>query len=108
MRAYHIFYTKDMREYQFKKMLTKEDVQNYGYILSGEAADKEAVFMHMQGEVWSPNGEARDLISKSGTHHTSMSVGDVLIEDGIPFLCAGEGWIELPRELAGDFYGIMV
>lgn len=39
----------------------------------------EARWGAMQGENWSPNGEARDLIRSLGLHHTSMSVGDVLV-----------------------------
>lgn len=42
----------------------------------------EKVYMMMQGENWSPEGEARDIISKSGSGHTSMSVGDVLVIGG--------------------------
>lgn len=38
----------------------------------------EKIFAMMQGESWSPNGEARDMIERSGTGHTSMSVGDVI------------------------------
>ena len=42
----------------------------------------ERVYGMMQGENWSPEGEARELISKSGSGHTSMSVGDVLVIGG--------------------------
>jgi hypothetical protein len=42
----------------------------------------EKVYSMMQGENWSPEGEARELISKSGSGHTSMSVGDVLVIGG--------------------------
>ncbi|WP_137297215.1 hypothetical protein [Psychromonas sp. SP041] len=38
----------------------------------------EEIFTMMQGEVWSPNGEARPIISKAGLSHTSMSVGDIV------------------------------
>ena len=40
----------------------------------------ERVYYQSQGEIWSPNGEARSLIEEKGLRHTSMSVGDV-IED---------------------------
>lgn len=43
-------------------------------------ANIDNIFDLMQGENWSPNGEARDLIKQTGTYHTSMSVGDI-IED---------------------------
>lgn len=41
----------------------------------------ETIFKTLQGEVWSPAGEARTFIKKSGTSHTSMSVGDI-VQDG--------------------------
>ena len=44
------------------------------------ASDPEDVFYQMQGEVWSPNGEKRNLIKSLGLHHTSMSVGDVVYD----------------------------
>ncbi|MEZ9709328.1 hypothetical protein AB4254_11670 [Vibrio breoganii] len=39
---------------------------------------EETLFMLMQGENWSPNGEAREFIKEKGLKHTSMSVGDVI------------------------------
>lgn len=39
------------------------------------------VYHRMQGEIWSPNGEARSLIEEKGLQHTSMSVGDVIVDD---------------------------
>ena len=41
-----------------------------------EAAD--VIAGALQGEYWSPNGEARDLIRKLGLCHTSFSAGDVI------------------------------
>lgn len=40
--------------------------------------DPEKIFSMMQGDSWSPEGQARDMIKRSGTGHTSMSVGDVI------------------------------
>jgi len=40
--------------------------------------DLNKIFRTMQGERWSPQGEARDKIKKLGLKHTSMSVGDVI------------------------------
>ena len=45
-----------------------------------EANDLEDVFFKMQGEVWSPHGEARDLILSLGLHHTSMSINDIVYD----------------------------
>ena len=60
----------------------------------------ENVFVRMQGEVWSPNGEARELIASLGLHHTSMSIGDVVQDnDGVHWMCAPLGWQRLPDAL---------
>jgi len=59
-----------------------------------EAKGLEEVFMKMQADEWSPNGEARPLIEELGLHHTSMSVGDVAMnEDGCFYQCDMVGWI---------------
>lgn len=41
--------------------------------------NEDKIYRLMQGESWSPRGEANELIKKSGTGHTSMSVGDVIV-----------------------------
>ena len=38
------------------------------------------VFERMQGEIWSPNGEAREVIRALELCHTSMSAGDVIFD----------------------------
>jgi len=38
----------------------------------------DKIFALMQGENWSPEGEANGIVRKSGTGHTSMSVGDII------------------------------
>lgn len=50
------------------------------YLTQKEARDLEDLFFQMQGEQWSPNGEARDLIKSRGLAHTSMSVGDIAVD----------------------------
>lgn len=54
--------------------------EHYRHVTSAWAWDTENLYVFMQGENWSPNGEARDLIRGLGLKHTSMSVGDI-IED---------------------------
>ena len=45
------------------------------------AADALAViYQQMQGECWSPNGEARPIIEKLALSHTSMSLGDLIVD----------------------------
>ena len=45
-----------------------------------EARNLEQVYFKMQGEDWSPTGEAREFVASKGLRHTSMSVGDVAID----------------------------
>lgn len=40
--------------------------------------DPDRIFVMMQGEVWSPLGQARTFLRSIGSGHTSMSVGDVI------------------------------
>lgn len=49
-------------------------------------ADLEDVFSALQGEKWSPNGEARSLIRGLDLSHTSMSVGDIILVDGMKMM----------------------
>lgn len=44
-----------------------------------DETNPEDVFVMMQGEVWSPMGEASGFLRSKGLTHTSMSVGDVLV-----------------------------
>ena len=54
------------------------------FVLLGkiQATDLDEIYSIMQGDYWSPRGEARDLIRGLGLHHTSMSVGDVIVVGG--------------------------
>ena len=35
----------------------------------------------MRAENWSPNGEALDLLQSKGLEHTTMTIGDVLVDE---------------------------
>ena len=61
-----------------------------------EADSRAEAWLKMQGENWSPRGEARPLIEHLGLTHTSMSVGDVLRdEEGGYWECLDLGWRRL-------------
>jgi len=63
-----------------------------------KSKDREEIFGLMQGEQWSPEGEARSMIQKLGLSHTSMSVGDIIsINDMISdtYMVSGRGFILL-------------
>jgi hypothetical protein len=49
----------------------------------------------MQGEQWSPNGEARELIRSLGLSHASMSIGDVVEDEHGHFYAVFVGFKEL-------------
>ena len=55
------------------------------------------VFYEMQAENWSPNGEAQALIRALDLEHTSMSVGDVIldVESGTYYVVLPVGFEEL-------------
>ena len=51
------------------------------------------VYKQMQGENWSPNGDARRLIARRGLKHTSLSVGDVVVlPNDSAWQATPEGW----------------
>lgn len=52
----------------------------------------EAVFALLQGEQWSPRGEARDLIKQKGLSHTSMSTGDIMEINGKFYIAKNAGF----------------
>ena len=54
--------------------------------------DLERIFLIMQGEIWSPNAEARNLIRARGLQHTSMSVGDCVKHGENIWMVANFGW----------------
>lgn len=82
------------------------DPENLGasHVLLGriEADSLDQAFCRMQGEMWSPNGEARHLIRIKGLCHTSMSVHDVIVFDGVPHLVTALGFEELKKDWRSD------
>jgi hypothetical protein len=62
----------------------------------------EKLYLALQGECWSPNGEANSLVRRRmpGTAHTSMSVGDIVVIRGGStgegtWQCRSVGWLQL-------------
>lgn len=88
-----IWYAKDdyFRDLSLGLKFAKEqginitpDTISQTHVLVGTVAetDPNKIFHMMQGEMWSPNGEARAMIGNSAARHTSMSVGDVIATNG--------------------------
>lgn len=69
--------------------------QTHIFLRDVDARDLDEVYMQSQGEIWSPRGEARELILAKGLQHTSMSVGDVIEQDGKFWLVASFGFEEM-------------
>jgi hypothetical protein len=113
-KRFYLLYTKNKKESQMKMFavyyqkeptfesmlvgigdLERKDIEtSHQYLGFMQAQDLEDLFMRMQGEVWSPEGEARGLITLLGLRHTSMSVGDVAYdcEEDKWYQCCGMGW----------------
>jgi hypothetical protein len=72
--------------------------------IKGETVEHnlERIFYQMQGEMWSPNGEARELILSKGLQHTSMSVGDAIVANGQIWVVAMFGFETIGRWRDGD------
>ncbi len=98
MAKYRIYY---MRPEWFRngicnqKPVIAELEKTHVFLCETEARDLDHVFYNMQGEIWSPNGEARELIQSKGLRHTSMSVGDVIELDGSYWLVSSSGFEDL-------------
>ncbi len=98
-RKFKIYYRRNP-EFRLDNALKIFDIvkeQTHVHVKDIMANDVESCFYFMQGEVWSPNGEARPLIEKLGLHHTSMSVGDVVhdVDANIFWQVNFAGWEEV-------------
>jgi hypothetical protein len=52
----------------------------------------------MHVDIWSPNGEALDLIQNKGLQHTSMTIGDVLVDEAdVVHQVTAIGFSRLPK-----------
>ena len=65
---------------------------------SVKETNPEKIYHMMQGEIWSPEGQARNMIRASGTGHTSMSMGDIVVVDGQPMMVDRFGFAKLDNE----------
>lgn len=98
MTQYRVYYMKPECFSTFihgEELPTHEKLsETHTELKTVEATSLGGVFAMMQGERWSPNGEARALILARGLAHTSMSVGDVAenMENGKMWVCARLGW----------------
>lgn len=72
-------------------------------LIEVNAGNLDDAWWHMQGENWSPHGEARPLLESLDLCHTSMSVGDVIRdEEGLYWECVERGWRCIEDDTEGD------
>ena len=73
------------------------DTLGYTHVLLGsiKETDKNKISVVMQGENWSPNGEARQLILDKGLTHTSLMMGDIVYMNNVMYLVDFIGYSEL-------------
>jgi hypothetical protein len=64
-------------------------------VYSSTEEECNRIFYLMQGEVWSPMGQARNLIRSLGLRHTSMSIGDVVKVGDDAWVVDRMGWEKL-------------
>jgi len=64
------------------------------YIGSIKETIPEKIFLNLQGDNWSPKGEAYNMIAKTKTH-TSMSMGDIVVVKGQAFMVDRFGFYNL-------------
>jgi hypothetical protein len=97
MATYSVYYMRSdffadgIRGYDWLKQKNRvPDVSDLSashvYLMDIEADTMEDVYFKMQGESWSSTGEARKLILFKGLRHTSMAVGDIVIDQDSRFV----------------------
>lgn len=88
-----IWYAKDMYDWDDDN---RPDLKNLKetHVLLGKIKERNLnkIYAAMQGEEWSPGGEARQLIRKLGLDHTSISVGDIIKVGGKYYFVAEIGF----------------
>ena len=80
--------------------------QTHVKIGSLRETNPDKVFSMMQGENWSPQGEARDMVSNSNTGHTSMSVGDIMKVGSTYLMVDRFGFHDISKQPAEESIGL--
>jgi hypothetical protein len=100
MKQYDIWYAIDPT-FSTDHNLNLDDLQkSHKYVQTFEADSLDDCYNKMQEDVWSPDGEGKDLIRCLGVHHISMRIGDIVIEaenKDMAWQCAGEEWTRIYR-----------
>ena len=99
---YRVYYAKEPTYMDDPVDVDRID-ETHVFVREVEAETPGDAYCQMQGENWSPNGEARPLIESLGIYHTSMSVGDILQDaNDIYWQFLTFGWQEIKPEEAQE------
>ena len=71
----------DIRFGQFSRICTTRLDETHLVLGNGidDTLDDASIWVRMQRENWSPNGQSRELIRSLGLSHTSMTIGDLIL-----------------------------
>lgn len=111
MPQYLIFYARcptfhASGEFGTPRLTVSTLLSSHVHLCQVEADNLDDAFRRMQGEHWSPHGEARPLLESLSLGHTSMSVGDVIQdEDGAYWECLERGWRRIEDDPQGGDHG---
>lgn len=99
MEFYNVFYRSldaDREKWNVKPLTLVEMFQNYRLVSVGiQAEDLEDLFYKMNMTDWNHGHEVRDVQGGGRVGHTSMSVGDIVVDSlGKMWVCAEFGWQE--------------
>jgi hypothetical protein len=96
---YKVFYAKNPTFLENPGLVVEDLARTHVFLCEVEADSLEQAWWAMQGEYWSPNGEARELIQPPCTRgHTSMSVGDVVQSGGDFYEVSRTGFRKIPGQ----------
>lgn len=90
-----VWYAKEFGRVRAQDVDPKDLSKTHALVGKIQETDLDTVYGLMQGNMWSPRGEARTLINSLGLHHTSMSVGDVIVKNGVAHFVNPAGFKEL-------------
>lgn len=65
------------------------------HLINVKETDPRKVLKMMQGENWSPDGSAVELVKSKGLNHVSMTVGDIIVQPGRTIMVDTRGFYDL-------------
>ncbi len=90
-----VWYNRNSRNFSTSKTSSTFEKKNYVKVGNIESENPEEIFVLMQGEMWSPKGEANQFIRSLGLRHTSISAGDIVKIGDKFFMCMMIGFKEV-------------